>query len=874
MKRPNYDPLSTILRRPAEATHVRLTRPPLDFRTGQSTPAGRKHYRLLAAVLSLLLAGLVLHAHAGPGDVDPSFDAGASVDYTIWPMAVQPDGKIIIGGGFVTPRPGIARLNTDGSVDASFNPGSGLPSGYVVGISPVYAIALQADGKVLIGGRFTSFNGTDRDYVARLNGDGSLDAEFNPLLGFNANYVYSIVVQPDGKILIGGAFNTVNGTNRSGIARLNSDGSLDASFNPGTGVSFGFTFGVYSIAVQPDGKVLIGGEFTSVNGTNRNRIARLNADGSLDTTFNPGTGANSSVRSVVVQSDGKALIGGDFNSVNGTNRSRIARLNSDGSLDTSFNPGSVGGGAIYSVALQSDDEVLIAGTFTSAGGMIRNRIARLNGDGSLDTDFDPGTGANEVVFTVIVQPNDKPLIGGTFTLVNGAGRNYIARLNADGNLDPSFNPGGSASSAVHALAPQSDGKVLVGGNFTSFNRLTRYGVARLNQNGSVDTSFSPELIQYLLIPGNTNFSIPGNINALTAQPDGRVIIGGIFNSVAGITRNFIARLNGDGSPDTSFNDPNFYASSAVNAVVLQSNGKVVIGGDFYNLSNFVPTNRGIARLNADGTQDTSFNPGAGANNEVRAVAVQSDGKVLIGGAFTAVNGTNRSGIARLNADGSLDTTFNTAAFLPTSAIVVQADGKVFIGGHGTGQGWSVARLNGDGTRDTNFNILGSACCVVRSLVVQPDGKVLVAGDLDVPTVYPWRNLLRINADGSFDGTFNPGSGPGAPIGPYVHSVALQPDGRVLIGGAFTAINRTARWWVARLFGDAPLINPPILSDELITLNWSAITGRTYRVQFNQDLNETNWTDLPPDITAASTNASKTDALTSPQRFYRVKLLTD
>jgi len=184
-------------------------------------------------------------------------------------------------------------------------------------------MAVQPDGKILVGGYFTALQGANRNGIARLNANGSLDNSFNP--GTGANAVTSVALQPDGKVIIGGGFTTVNDTARSGIARLNADGSLDSSFNPGTGVNGT----VYSVASQPDGKVLMGGSFTSVNGTNRPNIARLNAEGSLDSSFNPGTGPNAKVSSIALQPNGKVLIGGDFSTVNGVVRLQVARLYGD-----------------------------------------------------------------------------------------------------------------------------------------------------------------------------------------------------------------------------------------------------------------------------------------------------------------------------------------------------------------------------------------------------------------------------------------------------------------------------------------------------------------------------------------------------------------
>jgi uncharacterized delta-60 repeat protein len=279
------------------------------------------------------------------------------------------------------------------------------------------------DGKVLIVGDFIYYNGIPRKYIARLNNDGSLDMSFNPGTGASHN-IFTIAVQSDGKVLIGGVFTSYNGTPRIGIARLNTDGSLDATFNSGLGAGAGIS----KIAIQSDCKVLIGGVFTSLNGTARTGIARLNTDGSLDTTFNYGLGAGDMIPQIAIQSDGKIVIGGVFTSLNGTARTCIARLNTDGSLDTTFNPGSGANRLFVSIAIQSDGKIVIGGNFTSYNGTPRTGIARLNTDGSLDTSFNPGSGANGYVASIAIQSDDKIVIGGNFTSYNGTARNCIARI--------------------------------------------------------------------------------------------------------------------------------------------------------------------------------------------------------------------------------------------------------------------------------------------------------------------------------------------------------------------------------------------------------------------------------------------------------------
>jgi len=435
------------------------------------------------------------------GSVDPAFfNQGAGAGSVVDRMALQPDGKVIIGGVFVPingeSRRNLARLNANGSLDGSFNPGTGANGG-------VSSIALQSDGRLLIGGPFTAFNGTNRNQIARLNADGSLDAAFQPGQGVDLHPISALVVQPDGKVLVGGVFTFINGTNRYASARLNTDGSRDETFTAATNFNpqllavkhFDDCFSgncdlfawATAAAVQADGKVLVGGvvrtEFLYGDEYlhyDRAILGRFYADGGLDTNFAPVFGGGyldyvqfRGVDKVIVQPDGKILVAGTFPSVNGTNRGGIARLHSDGTLDNTFNAGT---NYDYpaSMALQSDGKVFIGGSSNST-----NRVARLNADGSPDGSFNPGAGANGFVASIVVQADGKALIGGNFTTVNGANRNRVARLNANGSLDSGFNPGTGADGWVRSIALQSDGNVLIGGDFLTVNGVWRPHVARL-----------------------------------------------------------------------------------------------------------------------------------------------------------------------------------------------------------------------------------------------------------------------------------------------------------------------------------------------------------------------------------------------------------
>src|SRR5262249_1434184 len=278
-------------------------------------------------------------------------------------IALQADGRILIGGGFVSLAPNggssifhkyIARLNADGTLDAGLNP---APS------DQVWAMAVQPDNKIVVGGALFSANsigGQIRNRVARLETDGRLDQTLN--LNAVGGDVSATALQPDGKILIGGTFSSVLGVGRKSIARLNSDGTLDTNFNPGANGT------VYAIAVQPDGKILVGGFFlgaNSIGGQTRNYLARLNSDGSVDTTFDPN--ASSEIYTIALQTDGKILVGGTFNTLapNGgatVPRAKLVRLNPDGTVDLSFFPAP--NSAVYSIALQEDGRILIGGDFT------------------------------------------------------------------------------------------------------------------------------------------------------------------------------------------------------------------------------------------------------------------------------------------------------------------------------------------------------------------------------------------------------------------------------------------------------------------------------------------------------------------------------
>lgn len=329
-------------------------------------------------------------------------------------------------------------------------------------------------------GSFTQIGGQARTNIARLYPDGTVETNFHPTVigGFPAAEVKCLAVQTNGQILVGGNFSALGGQIRKNIGRLNADGTVDATFNPGADGG-----PVKVLSVEPDGKILLSGSFFTVGGMSRRFVAQLNSDGTVDTNFN--ARANGSVLYLVPQADGKILLGGSFTQIGGQSRTNNARLNPDGTLDFSFNPAL--SGTFYPRAIQPDGKILVDGSFTCSGGSTTYSLARLNQDGSVDlcggSGGSGGSGSCGSIASVALQTDGKILLAGGFTNLWGQPNGYLARLNADGTVDTNFTAG--ADSFVRALAVQSDGKILVGGDFSVLAGRSRAHLGRLSDTNTL-----------------------------------------------------------------------------------------------------------------------------------------------------------------------------------------------------------------------------------------------------------------------------------------------------------------------------------------------------------------------------------------------------
>jgi uncharacterized delta-60 repeat protein len=350
---------------------------------------------------------------------------------------VSGSNKLYIGGVFTNYPSGttlnrLVRVNENGTPDTSFNIGSGFNS-------DINSITEDTStGKVYVGGNFTTFTGTSINRFVRLNTDGSRDTTFNIGTGFAGGRVYDSKVQSDGKVLVFGFFTSYTGTTNNGIIRLNTDGSVDTTFSAGTGFSPA-TAQVTNAIIDSSNKIVCVGQFTGYNGTNYNRIVRLNTDGSVDTTFSSGTGFNSFTYGGIHElPNGQYMVFGGFNAYSGVSINRGAvRLNSNGSRDTSYVP-SVINNDILGSTLDNQNRAYLLGAFTTVSGVSTNFMTRLTSGGTLDTSYVIGTGLNisqnSPYPKILVENSGSILFAGTFTSYSGqTGVNRILRTDANGN---------------------------------------------------------------------------------------------------------------------------------------------------------------------------------------------------------------------------------------------------------------------------------------------------------------------------------------------------------------------------------------------------------------------------------------------------------
>jgi uncharacterized delta-60 repeat protein len=665
-----------------------------------------------------------------------------------------------------------------GSLDLSFNP-TDIGFGQYDGLNKtagssgyVKNVALMPDGRIVMVGNFYWHDNQVRSMVTRAMPNGEMDESFVPV-AFAGGAVVSVAVQPDGKILVGGSFETADLQPRLGLARLNEDGSLDTSFDIGAGFAHASTINasVNFLELQPDGKVICAGSWDTVDGVAMPLVARLTDDGSLDETFAIGTGFNGLISDLALQPDGMVLVSGWFDEFNGVERDRIARLTPTGALDASFAPAFGGGsGGTATMDLRPDGKIWFGGNWTSVNGQPREKFVLLTATGATDPSFVPPPAMPSTFVNCVVGRTDGSLVVGWH--INEpwqTDQQFMTHYFADGTEDPLFS-GPDFNGDVEGMLVDAQDRIMAFGWFTRYGRKGECAVTRLLSNGSVDPQWRQA----------SAFDL--SVLTLVRQPDGKLLCGGLFVAYDHRSANHVARLDPEGTHDTTFYADGIM-NDQVNTIARQSDGKLLVGGRWY------PSR--MVRLNTDGSIDPTFSYG-GPNVAVARIFVQPDGKALV-----AVGNS----LVRLLSDGSLDPGFDTGTGFngrPNDLSLLNDGRIVVIGGFTTFNDEpapQIIRLFNSGARDLSFDAgTGFGGYDPRDIERQPDGKFLIAGNFTEYNELVAPGLVRIQANGSYDATFNVGAG----TDEYIDVVRYGPDGRIYIGGSFTTVNGSSSPGLARL----------------------------------------------------------------------------
>ncbi|MBK9438372.1 MAG: VCBS repeat-containing protein [Chloracidobacterium sp.] len=723
---------------------------------------------------------------AVPGDLDTTFAQGGIARWGFgggsdgaYAVAVQPDGKLIVAG---TSSNGavVARYNTDGSLDTSIWT-SGRSFDVFLSRGEIAAVKVQTDGKIVVAGTIVS------DFaVTRFNTDGSLDSSF----GFGGRMTTSIIpglvassmaIQPDGKIIVAGS--RITSTREFfALVRLNIDGSLDNTFDTDGVVTTTVSAGTdRASAVMLQGtKILVVGTARPIGLANF-AIVRYNSDGSLDSSFDTDGIVITNIEGGSLQSYATAVgllpgnpgtgvpdrivVGGSSQ----TNKFAAARYNLDGSLDTSFDGdgkvtvqvGSSYGGATGMLIQASGSvtrKVILTGFSSNIEGQDDFELVRLNLNGSLDTTFDGDGRVTTPIGSSTDIANATTYHEGKIALVGYSWINSddfaLARYNLDGSLDTTFDTDGkrvddfgSLTARAKSLAIQPDGKIVAAG---------LGGLMRFNGDGTLDDLFD----------GDGRVSSFEN-NGLAIQPDGKIVT---VSYLAGIGGFNMTRYNSNGSVDISVATVVGTSETVATATAIQSDGKIVVAG--YTVSPGNDSDFAVVRYNSNGTLDSSFD-GDGklttdfdaAEDLAKTVAIQSDGKIVVagkvGGAF---------GVSRYTTNGSLDSSFGingkaitpagTITFGDCKSVAIQSDGKIIVAGSANNPSdFALVRFNSNGSLDTSFDGDGFAFISIgvgsdgaNSIVIEPSGKILVAGFADSGTNSDFA-IVRFNSNGSLDSSY-------------------------------------------------------------------------------------------------------------------------
>jgi uncharacterized delta-60 repeat protein len=811
--------------------------------------------------LTLLLTLIINATNAQvAGDLDTTFGSGGKVntnfgqgDFNINSQIIQPDGKILLCGqienssvyyGF------IVRLNADGSLDSTFNTNGKTINETIDGFDK---ISLLADGKIVVGG-----NKNSDVALARYNANGTLDTTFDTdgmvfstTAATSSRNFIDLDLQTDGKIVVLSEFNS--GSQDFRVLRYSSNGSLDTTFgnNGSITTDIGNVEFPKSIVVQSDGKILVGG--TTYSSTFENPfIARYNSSGLLDNTFNSNgrriyslTGATyNKMSNLAVQADGKILFYCK-SFISSSPKILLVRLNSNSSFDTTFDTDGIAiatspanfNGTKAKLRIQTDGKyTLFTTTQSTVNNASNNDILgmRFNTSGTLDTTFDSDGIMTISYFSLNDNFGDFNCVGSSIILSGNTqegvllGKIAVAKLTSTADFDTTFDTDGKlfftfpygGGDYVYTSEIQSDGKIVVGGT-SFFNFKDFYSVARYNANGSIDTTFGTN---GLVLIDNSNY---GTVNDIAIDANGKIIVAG------GNTYAVVLRLNSNGTLDTTFGTngfANFTTSfSSANDIKVLSNGKILIAGnEAYTIGTTFSGNFMLVRLNSNGTLDTTFGTNGISNlgstvadqESLFKIEVQPDGKIVAAG--TINNGSDLDiVIYRYNSNGTFDTTFNgngsttfaSSGYDRPYGLAIQNDGKILVSGD-LNDTVKMARFTSSGSIDTSFDSDGivdvstNDITYSSSLKLTSDQKIILTGSLAQSNIDSDFSTLKFNSNGTLDTTFaNSGKLTTDFFSDYddATSILITSDNKLIVcGSVYSANNNSFDFGLAKYYIDSNL----------------------------------------------------------------------